>query len=73
MASTVRRSATNPDAVMPYLSNAMALEAGRPAGWMAQEVATLSSFVDALPAAGLPTRSRLLLQERAWQVIGLLD
>jgi hypothetical protein len=51
--------------LLAILGEAQRLEAVRPAGWMAQEVATLAAFVGELPSSGLPFRTRLLLEMRA--------
>ncbi|MGI0150044.1 MAG: hypothetical protein ACREDF_11015, partial [Thermoplasmata archaeon] len=55
------------------LGEAMRLESVRPAGWMAQEVATLASFVAELPSSGLPLRARLLLEMRAEAIGSILS
>jgi hypothetical protein len=72
MAAILSRHAANPLAAMPFLRTAMSLEALRPAGWMAQEGATLAAFIDALFAAGLPPFVRQNLEDRAEAVIDYL-
>ncbi|HEV8594166.1 MAG TPA: hypothetical protein VGR51_01390 [Thermoplasmata archaeon] len=71
--SIVMRNAASPGAVLPSLKNAMALEAMRPAGWMALEVDALEAFVDALPAAGLRPSIWMILSERASRIAEYLD
>jgi hypothetical protein len=65
MGSIVRRNAKVPEAVLPHLRTAIALEAVRPPNWMALTAAALADFVDALPDAGLPMRARMILEGRA--------
>jgi len=59
--------------LLAILQEAMRLESVRPAGWMAQEVATLAIFVMELPPSGLPFRIRLLLEMRAEGIASMLS
>jgi len=72
MAAIVNRYAANPTTLLPILQLARNFEALRPTGWMSQETAAMAAFIDALPSAGLPLRTRLLLAERAGAIADLL-
>jgi hypothetical protein len=72
MRSIAAKNGAGPD-LRATLQDALRLEAVRPSGWMAEEVATLAVFVAELPSSGLPLRVRLLLEMRAEGIAGLLS